>query len=244
MAAKQVEKGLTDDITIVDKDADDVCLEHNFKILVIGEVDVGKTCLIRRYVQNIFTSNSKSTIGVDFSLKVIQWDEKTRLRVQLWDIAGQERFNHMTRVYYKEAMGAFIVFDATRGDSFEAVTRWKADLDSKTGLPLPDNLERPLPVILLANKMDLITNADTSNPRAPKWAASVTSDQLDDFCKEHNFLGWFETSAKDATYARNIDKAMRELAKEILEYLDKYGSNLTNNGIELGSAQLSASRCC
>eukprot|EP01102_Stenamoeba_stenopodia_P005160 TRINITY_DN1566_c0_g1_i2.p1 TRINITY_DN1566_c0_g1~~TRINITY_DN1566_c0_g1_i2.p1 ORF type:complete len:166 (-),score=27.94 TRINITY_DN1566_c0_g1_i2:115-612(-) len=165
-------------------------------------------------------------------------------------------------------MGAFIVFDATRGDSFEAVTRWKADLDSKTGLPLPDNLERPLPVILLANKMDLITNADTSNPRAPKvliikcltyepvrhlinqhttpsqWAASVTSDQLDDFCKEHNFLGWFETSAKDATYARNIDKAMRELAKEILEYLDKYGSNLTNNGIELGSAQLSASRCC
>jgi Ras-related protein Rab-32 len=68
---------------------------------------------------------------VDFALKVINWDQNTVVRLQLWDIAGQERFGNMTRVYYREAVGAFVVFDVTRVATFEAVQKWKNDIDSK-----------------------------------------------------------------------------------------------------------------
>ncbi|KAL3992042.1 guanine nucleotide-binding protein subunit alpha-14 [Sarotherodon galilaeus] len=93
--------------------------EHLYKILVIGDLGVGKTSIIKRYVHHNFSPNYRATIGVDFALKVLNWDQET-VRLQLWDIAGQERFGNMTRVYYREAMGAFIVFDVTRPASFEA----------------------------------------------------------------------------------------------------------------------------
>lgn len=123
--------------------------EHLYKILVIGELGTGKTSFIKRYVHQFFSQNYRATIGVDFALKVLNWDSKTIIRLQLWDIAGQERFGNMTRVYYKEAVGAFIVFDVTRSSTFEAVVKWKQDLDSK--VQLPDG--NPIPCILLANKV-------------------------------------------------------------------------------------------
>lgn len=102
--------------------------EHLYKILVIGkkkvffasrfripkssrtgELGTGKTSFIKRYVHQFFSQNYRATIGVDFALKVLNWDQSTIIRLQLWDIAGQERFGNMTRVYYKEAVGAFIV---------------------------------------------------------------------------------------------------------------------------------------
>lgn len=71
--------------------------EHLYKILVIGELGTGKTSFIKRYVHQFFSSNYRATIGVDFALKVIPWDPSTLVRLQLWDIAGQERFGNMTR---------------------------------------------------------------------------------------------------------------------------------------------------
>lgn len=88
-------------------------------------------------------------IGVDFALKVIQWSPDTVVRLQLWDIAGQERFGNMTRVYYKEAVGALVVFDVTRISTFDGVSKWKADIDEK--VRLPDGSK--IPVVLLANKV-------------------------------------------------------------------------------------------
>lgn len=123
--------------------------EHLYKILVIGELGTGKTSFIKRYVHQFFSQNYRATIGVDFALKVLYWDQNTVIRLQLWDIAGQERFGNMTRVYYKEAVGAFIVFDVTRSATFDAVIKWKQDLDSK--VQLPDG--SPIPCILLANKV-------------------------------------------------------------------------------------------
>ncbi|KAG0009981.1 rab32, member RAS oncoprotein, partial [Podila clonocystis] len=125
--------------------------EYLYKILVIGDLGTGKTSIIKRYVHNIFSMNYKSTIGVDFALKVIQWSPDTVVRLQLWDIAGQERFGNMTRVYYKEAVAALVVYDVTRPKTFEAVTKWKADLDSKVSLPQAWG-GGPIPVVLLANK--------------------------------------------------------------------------------------------
>lgn len=83
--------------------------EHLYKILVIGELGTGKTSFIKQYVHKFYSQNYRATIGVDFALKVLNWDASTIIRLQLWDIAGQERFGNMTRVYYKEAVGAFIV---------------------------------------------------------------------------------------------------------------------------------------
>ncbi|KAA0202538.1 hypothetical protein HAZT_HAZT006786, partial [Hyalella azteca] len=122
--------------------------EHLFKILVIGELGTGKTSIIKRYVHQFFSQHYRATIGVDFALKVVSWDANTVIRLQLWDIAGQERFGNMTRVYYKEAVGAFIVFDVTRAQTFDCVSKWKNDLDTKVTLPNGS----PIPTVLLANK--------------------------------------------------------------------------------------------
>uniref|UniRef100_A0A669EKC7 Ras-related protein Rab n=1 Tax=Oreochromis niloticus TaxID=8128 RepID=A0A669EKC7_ORENI len=148
-----------------------------FKVLVIGDLGVGKTSIIKRYVHQIFSQHYRATIGVDFALKVLQWDSNTVIRLQLWDIAGQERYGNMTRVYYREAVGALVVFDVTRASTFDAVLKWKDDLDSKVTL----NHGRPVPAVLLANKSDQLVS------QQPK---------LDAFCRENGFVGWFETSAK------------------------------------------------
>ncbi|XP_061609589.1 ras-related protein Rab-32-like [Phyllopteryx taeniolatus] len=173
------------------------CKEYLFKVLVIGELGVGKTSIIKRYVHQLFSQHYRATIGVDFALKVLHWDSKTLVRLQLWDIAGQERFGNMTRVYYKEAVGAFVVFDVTRGSTFEAVSKWKHDLDSKVKLANGS----PIPSVLLANKCD------------QKKEGYNNTTLMDNFCKETGFLGWFETSAKDNV---NVDEAAKFLVENIL----------------------------
>lgn len=180
--------------------------EFLYKILVIGELGAGKTSIIKRYVHQFFSPHYRATIGVDFALKVLSWDHETIIRLQLWDIAGQERFGNMTRVYYKEAVGAFIVFDVTRAATFDAVLKWKQDLDAK--VTLPDG--NPIPCVLLANKCDQPKEGIANNPA-----------KIDEFIKEHNFSGWFETSAKDNI---NIDDAAKTLVQKILEN-DKVQAN-------------------
>jgi len=173
--------------------------EYLFKVLVVGDIGTGKTSIIKRFVHNIFSMHYKSTIGVDFALKVINWDAKTIVRLQLWDIAGQERFGNMTRVYYKEAVGAMVVFDVTRVTTFEAVSKWKNDIDQKVFI----NEDQPIPVVLLANKCDMTKEGIVKN-----------NEQMNKYCEEKGFAGWFETSAKDNI---NIDMAAKFLVGKILE---------------------------
>jgi Ras-related protein Rab-32 len=104
----------------------------------------------------------------------------------------------MTRVYYKEAVGALVVFDVTRSSTFDGVSKWKADLDDK--IMLADGSK--IPAVLLANKVDLGKSTFVGN------------SEMEDFCHKKNFIGWFETSAKDNT---NIDNACRFLVSKILE---------------------------
>ena len=173
--------------------------EHLYKVLVIGELGTGKTSIIKRYVHQFFSQHYRATIGVDFDLKVINWDADTLIRLQLWDIAGQERFGNMTRVYYKEAVGCFIVFDVTRVSTFEAVQKWKNDLDSK--VQLPDG--SPIPCVLLANKCDQSKEGIVTN-----------QSQMEEYCRDRGFVTWYETSAKENV---NIDEAARCLVTKMLE---------------------------
>lgn len=171
--------------------------EHLFKVLVVGEASTGKTSFIKRYVHHFFSRAYKATIGVDFALKTLQYDDNTLVRLQLWDIAGQERFGSMTRVYYKDAVGAFLVFDVNRPKTFESVLRWKNDLDAKVSLSDGSNI----PCLLLANKCDLVQPTETD------------AKMLEEFTKQNGFIGYLYTSPKDNI---NIEQAARLLVREIM----------------------------
>lgn len=171
--------------------------EHLFKVLVVGEASTGKTSFIKRYVHHFFSRAYKATIGVDFALKTLQYDESTLVRLQLWDIAGQERFGSMTRVYYRDAVGAFLVFDVNRPKTFESVLRWKKDLDTKVSLSDGSTI----PCLLLANKCDLVQPNETD------------AKMLEEFTKQNDFIGYLYTSPKDNI---NIEQAARLLVREIM----------------------------
>jgi Ras-related protein Rab-32 len=172
--------------------------EYIYKVLVIGNGTVGKTSIIKRYVHDFFLNSYKMTIGVDFALKRLEWDQNTIIQLQLWDIAGQERFGNMTRVYYKQAVGAIICYDITVPKTFDDVLTWKQDLDSK--VTLPDG-STPVPCLLLANKVDLLPEG-TQLPEG-----------MNDFCKKNGFIGVYQTSALTG---HNIDKAIRYLVEQIM----------------------------
>eukprot|EP00039_Didymoeca_costata_P010038 m.134131 g.134131 ORF g.134131 m.134131 type:complete len:221 (-) comp14689_c0_seq2:2738-3400(-) len=167
--------------------------EYLLKILVVGELGSGKSCILKRYV------NWKFSIGVDFALKVIDWDTNTNVRLHLWDLpSDMTRFGQMTRAFYKDAVGAFVCFDVTRKYTFECAQKWKHEIDTKV-LSKGDSI----PVVLLANKCDLVEEGMAKD-----------FEQMDKYCEEHGFVGWFKTSAKKNL---NINQAMHFLIEKILE---------------------------
>eukprot|EP01051_Picozoa_sp_SAG22_P004702 SAG22_NODE_259_length_13477_cov_10.020407_12_plen_223_part_00 len=190
--------------------------EFLFKVIVVGEVGTGKTSLVRQFISQTFSNNYKSTIGVDFALKVIRWDDRTQVRLQLWDIAGQERFGSMTRVYYKDAVGVIIVYDVTRKPTFEALRKWKNDIDNKVSL----EGDRPIPCVILANKTDLLLQSEPSGHN--------TAAELSRFCAEYGFKGWYHTSAKTG---KNVDKGLQFLVDEMLRN-DSFGRESTGQSQE------------
>jgi len=176
---------------------------HLYKILVIGDYAVGKTSLIKRYTEGVFTANYKLTIGVDFAVKSLKWQDGASINLQLWDIAGHERFGCMTHVYYKYAIAALIVFDLTRPATFEAVIKWKEDLDNKVML----STQQPVPCLLIANKCD-------------RDDVQIDRDRLDLFCQAHGFIGWYATSASENL---GIEEAMNTLVSNILRVARETG---------------------
>ncbi|CAC5372290.1 RAB7L1 [Mytilus coruscus] len=138
----------------------------------------------------------KSQLKVDFALKVVKWTENQMIKLQLWDIAGQERFTSMTRVYYKDAHACVIMFDVTQRSTFQNAVNWKKDLDSKCSLT--DGT--PVPCLLLANKCDLSHK-------------EVEQSEIEEMCREHDFIGWTEISVKEGLM---IEEPMRFLMEEMM----------------------------
>ncbi|XP_013772025.1 ras-related protein Rab-32-like [Limulus polyphemus] len=184
-----------------------------FKVLVIGDFGVGKTAIIRRYTEGVFSQYYKITIGVDFAIKSILWDAKTRITLQLWDIAGHERFGYMTRVYYKYATAAIIVYDLSRLTTLESVVKWQKDVIDKVTL----QNGQPIPIILLANKCDI-------------EGISINCEMLTEFCKQHNILAWFFTSAKENIH---IDEAIEYLVENIIYQRSDFNHPKGHNHISL-----------
>jgi len=172
--------------------------EYRLKVIVVGAPGAGKTSIIRRYVAGSYSKVYKATVGVDFAVKVVPWDPKTKVSLQLWDIAGQERFGTMTPIYYKKAVGALIVFDVNEPRTFLAVHNWVTDIKEKLR-PSDD-----IPILLVGNKIDTVKDGILK---------PFQEEQIKELVTKYNFIGWQATSAKDNI---NITEAVNQLLEAIL----------------------------
>jgi len=190
------------------------------KVLVIGDSNSGKTSIIQRYVSETFSDKQTATVGIDFATKYVQVSGE-KLQLIFWDIAGQERFIGLAPTYYRNAVAAVIVFDATENlRKLDNTAKWKFEVDCKVFYPNED----PVPVVFLANKWDLIETGE--KPQI------ISSDILDTYCRKQSFASWFPTSAKTGL---NIQKGIDFLVSMIIENKHKQNTIVepTKGAVEL-----------
>ncbi|CAH9081675.1 unnamed protein product [Cuscuta epithymum] len=123
--------------------------DYLFKLLLIGDSSVGKSCLLLRFADDSYVDSYISTIGVDFKIRTAELDEKT-IKLQIWDTAGQERFRTITSSYYRGAHGIIIVYDVTERESYENVKQWLNEIDRYAS--------ESVCKLLVGNKCDMVDN--------------------------------------------------------------------------------------
>jgi Ras-related protein Rab-8A len=165
--------------------------DHLFKLLIIGESGVGKTCLLLRFTDDSFTANHLTTIGIDFKIKIINLENKL-IKLQIWDTAGQERFRTITKTYYKGAHGIILTYDVTDETSFKNIKNWIKQIEQ--------NAQNTVCKVLVGNKCD-------------KPDRKVSEEQGKTLAQEYG-MQFFETSAKSN---QNVNETFTFLTKEILK---------------------------
>ena len=165
--------------------------DHLFKLLIIGESGVGKTCLLLRFTDDSFTANHLTTIGIDFKIKIINLENKM-IKLQIWDTAGQERFRTITKTYYKGAHGIILTYDVTDETSFKNIKNWIKQIEQ--------NAQNNVCKVLVGNKCD-------------KPDRKVSEEEGKALAEEYK-MSFFETSAKTN---QNVNETFNFLTKEILK---------------------------
>merc|ERR1711865_995411 len=164
--------------------------DYLFKLLLIGDSGVGKSCLLCRYSEDIFNNKFITTIGIDFKIRTIELDGK-KIKLQIWDTAGQERFRTITTAYYRGAMGILLVYDVTDERSFNNIRTWHANVEQ--------HASEGVNKILIGNKCD--------------WTdKKVISEQQGQELADELGLRFLETSAKSNI---NVEQAFFALASDI-----------------------------
>ena len=197
--------------------------DYLFKVLIVGESGVGKSCLLLRFTEGIFNENYISTIGVDFKIRTINLNGSV-IKLQIWDTAGQERFRAITKSYYHGSHGIVIVYDITDRKSFEKVSDWF--LQIQTSEPNEDSCK-----ILIGNKCDLEDKRE------------VSSEEGEALAREYN-VPFMETSAKDAL---NVDNLFEVMAEAMKQKNSMTGSSQNENGgmqIKKGQSLTQKKKCC
>jgi len=165
--------------------------DYLFKLVLIGDSGVGKSCLLLRFADDAFTESYISTIGVDFRFRTVKIDEKT-VKLQIWDTAGQERFRTITSAYYRGADGIIMVYDVTSMDSFDHVNDWLKEVNRYAS--------EGTCKLLVGNKSDRTIDK------------VVTTEQAKEFADELG-IEFLETSAKSA---KNVEEAFLAMAGELI----------------------------
>ncbi|KAB1224715.1 Ras-related protein RABA4c [Morella rubra] len=171
-------------------------IDYVLKVVMIGDSAVGKSQLLARFTRNEFSIESKATIGVEFQTKTLVIDHKT-VKAQIWDTAGQERYRAVTSAYYRGAVGAMLVYDITKRQSFDHVARWLEELRG--------HADKNIVIMLIGNKTDL------GSLRA------VPTEDAKDFAQREN-LFFMETSALECT---NVESAFLTILTEIYRIVSK-----------------------
>ena len=176
--------------------------DYMFRYIIVGDMGVGKSCLVLQFTENKFRLQHELTIGVEFGGKMIDINNK-KIKIQIWDTAGQESFQAITRTYYKGAIGALLVYDITRKETFNHIVKWLEEVKSHSN--------KDICIILIGNKKDL------ENKR------QVTREEGEDFAKKNEIM-FLETSAKTAEY---VADAFINSAQVILDNIKLTGIDPT-----------------
>ncbi|KAG0044964.1 hypothetical protein BGZ83_009754 [Gryganskiella cystojenkinii] len=205
--------------------------DYLFKVVLIGDSGVGKSNLVSRFTRNEFNLESKSTIGVEFTTRSIQVDTKT-IKAQIWDTAGQERYRAITSAYYRGAVGALLVYDISKHQTYENVGRWLKELR--------DHADTNIVIMLVGNKSDL------------RHLRAVPTDEAKQFATE-NGLSFIETSALDSS---NVELSFQRILTEIYRIVSNKALENSGDGIRptggetinvtpsADGANAAAGRCC
>ena len=183
-----------------------------YKMIIIGDSAVGKTCIFKKIISGTFTEKSISTIGMDrrtlsFNIKNSEGND-LEIDVQLWDTAGEERFRSITTSYYKSSQGLLLMYDITRRETFDNVENWIKSIKESLGE------EEKYVIVLVGNKVD-IANAKPDS-------REVTTEEAENICKEKNIFWGGECSAKDFT-EEQLNEIFTKYTQEIYK---KVGVNI------------------
>ena len=188
-----------------------------YKILLLGDSEVGKSCFLMRYSDNIFVENYIATIGLDYKLKYVQLDSGETIKVQLWDTAGQDRYRTIAKNYYKGSHGILLLYDVTKENSFENIREWVQDIREEV-------YEKAI-IFLIGNKID------------KKDERKITTEQGKTLAEEYN-LPFFEASAKSG---ENVEEIFKNLYQKISEV---YVDIQKEKGAKLNSNNKKKIKCC
>ena len=192
--------------------------ERSLKILLLGDTTVGKTCFLKRYLDDTFQDAYLSTIGFDFKFKYITLKSGKKVKVQLWDTAGEERFRTIAKSYYKGAHGIILIYDVTNQKSFDNIKNWL--------IQIKEEAPSRICVILVANKIDCEDR-------------KVSKKDGENLAKSNN-LKFYEASAKENI---NVTEAFENIAEDINEK----NTNMIENGRKLEKANHNKNQgkgCC
>lgn len=189
--------------------------DYQFKIILIGDPGVGKSNLLLRYCKNEFNLESTTTIGVEFGSKNVLVENKL-IKSQIWDTCGQEQFKSIAKTYYKGAVGAVIVYDITRRDTFINVEKWYRDIR--------ENVDYNIVIMLIGNKSDL------------KHLRAVKTDEASSYAEQRN-MAYMETSALDST---NVDLAFQRLTTEVYNLAVQSENSSPGRNTTTGRVRISA----